>query len=395
MRFPSSRFVPASRTQSSVENPTLVHAIGARPNFVKMVPVIRALRAFPDLRQVIVHSGQHYDLKMSDEVLRDLGAPSPDRFLGVGSGTHGDQTGNALIGFERALMEIQPAFVVVGGDVNSTLACSLAASKLGIPIAHVESGLRSWDWTMPEEINRVLTDRLSDVLFTHSPECEPNLLAEGIARERIHYVGNTMIDSLRRLQPRARRLAAWREYGVEDGNYVLVTLHRPSNVDEPGRLASIVDSLVELSRRFAVVFPVHPRTTARLRDLGLAPEGGSRLQLVEPLGYLEFLSLQLGAGAVLTDSGGIQEEASVLGVACYTLRPNTERPVTIERGTNRLLGDDPAAIPSIQLGRREPCLIPLWDGRAGERVARILAARLGLSGDDAPDAPGAVVSNVA
>src|SRR5689334_12788634 len=356
--------------------PTVVHAMGARPNFVKMAPIIRALAKRGSVRQVIVHSGQHYDLRLSDEILSDLDVPPPDRFLGVGSGTHGEQTGKALIGFERALMEEEPDLVVVAGDVNSTLACALAASKLGIRIAHVEAGLRSHDWTMPEEINRVLTDRLSDLLLTHSPEAGEHLLVEGIEADRIHYVGNTMIDSLRRLEPRARALAAWEAHGLPERGYVLVTLHRPSNVDEPSRLEAIMDELAELAGRHPVLFPVHPRTRARLEAQDSSRRRGVRL--IEPVGYLEFLSLQLAAGAVLTDSGGIQEEASALGVPCYTLRRNTERPITIERGTNRLLGDDPAAIGQIELmtGEAVPCAIPLWDGHAAERIADVLDAVL-------------------
>jgi UDP-N-acetylglucosamine 2-epimerase (non-hydrolysing) len=355
---------------------TVVHAMGARPNFVKMAPIIRALAKRGSVRQVIVHSGQHYDLKLSDEILSDLDVPPPDRFLGVGSGTHGEQTGKALIGFERALMEEEPDLVVVAGDVNSTLACALAASKLGIRIAHVEAGLRSHDWTMPEEINRVLTDRLSDLLLTHSPEAGEHLLGEGIEADRIHFVGNTMIDSLRRLEPRARALAAWEARGLAARDYVLVTLHRPSNVDEPSRLEAIMDELAGLAERHPVLFPVHPRTRARLEAHD--PARWSGVQLIEPVGYLEFLSLQLAAGAVLTDSGGIQEEASALGVPCYTLRRNTERPVTITHGTNVLLGDDPAAIARIRPAalERRPAIIEGWDGRAGQRVADVLAAAL-------------------
>lgn len=359
--------------------PTVMHAMGARPNFVKMAPVIRALEERGGVRQVVVHSGQHYDLKLSDEILSDLDVPPPDRFLGVGSGTHAEQTGNALIAFERVLTEEGPDLVVVGGDVNSTLACALAASKLGIPIAHVESGLRSRDWSMPEEINRVITDRLSNLLLTHSPEAEENLVAEGIEPSRIHYVGNTMIDSLRRLEPRARLLAAWRQHGLQEREYVLVTLHRPSNVDDPERLGEIVDALLELAGRAPVMFPVHPRTRARLADLGTRADLPG-VHLLEPLGYLEFLSLEIGAGAILTDSGGVQEEASALGIPCYTLRPNTERPITISHGTNHLLGDDSRAITAVEISSSPPapCAIPLWDGHASERIAEVLTAFLSL-----------------
>ncbi len=359
--------------------PKVVHAVGARPNFVKMAPVIDALGHSTGLRQVVVHTGQHYDRALSDEVLADLDFPAPDRFLGVGSGTHAEQTGRTLIEFERVLLEERPALVVVGGDVNATLGCALAAAKLQVPVAHVEAGLRSRDWTMPEELNRVLTDRLSEFLFTHSPEAAPNLEEEGIPADRVHYVGNTMIDSLRRLEPAARERAAWVAAGVREREYVLVTLHRPSNVDRPERLTAVVDALARLAERFPVVFPMHPRTRERLERSGeldrLARAGVTPRR---PLSYLDFLSLELAAGAVLTDSGGVQEEASALGVPCYTLRANTERPITIELGTNELIGEDPAAIARVEVasnagGSRS---IPLWDGHASERIADVLAAGL-------------------
>jgi UDP-N-acetylglucosamine 2-epimerase (non-hydrolysing) len=356
---------------------TIVHAVGARPNFVKMAPVIEALRGVPGFRQHVVHTGQHYDQRLSDEVLTDLELPAPDVFLGVGSGPHGEQTGKALIAFERVLEETRPDLVVVGGDVNSTLACGLAAAKLSIPLAHVEAGLRSNDWSMPEEINRVLTDRLSTFLFTHSPEAAGNLAAEGIPAERVHYVGNTMIDSLRKYEARARRREVWRQLGLSEREYVLITLHRPSNVDEPIRLSRITAALCRLGRHAAVVFPVHPRTRVQLEETNrLADLEAAGVRCTPPLGYLDFLSLELGAGGILTDSGGIQEEASALGVPCFTFRPNTERPITITRGTNVLLGEDPAAIADIRPSRRPPtpCAIPRWDGHAGQRIARIIAS---------------------
>lgn len=353
-----------------------MHVVGARPNFVKMAPVIEAM-ARRDAAQFVVHTGQHYDQRMSDEMLSDLQFPEPDLFLGIGSGTHGAQTARALAEFEQVLIERRPELVVVAGDVNSTLACALAAVKLGIRVAHVESGLRSGDWTMPEEVNRVLTDRLSDLLFTHSPEAEGHLLAEGLAAERIHSVGNTMIDSLRKFEGPARERAKWQELGLDETDYVLITLHRPSNVDDPARLNRLVDELAVLARRAASIFPIHPRTRAQLESTGRLQElEAAGLRCVEPLGYLDFLSLELGAGAVLTDSGGVQEETSALGVRCYTLRPNTERPVTITQGTNVLLGDDPARIAEVEPSRHPaaPCLIPLWDGHAGDRIAALLAA---------------------
>ena len=349
--------------------------VGARPNFVKMAPIIEALARRDHIRQYVVHTGQHYDERMSDEMLADLQFPEPDAFLGVGSGTHGDQTGRVLIAFEEVLLARRPDVVVVGGDVNSTLACALAAAKLGIPVAHVEAGLRSGDWTMPEEVNRVLTDRLSHFLFTHSPEAEENLTSEGIAPERIHYVGNTMIDSLRQFEVPARERKTWRGLGLAEREYVLITLHRPSNVDDPARLNPLVDGLCRLARRTPSVFPIHPRTRLRLQQAGRLEElEAAGVRCIEPVGYLDFLSLEIGSGALLTDSGGVQEETSALGIPCYTLRPNTERPVTISQGTNVLLGDDPGAIERVVPSARPPapCLIPLWDGRSGERIADCL-----------------------
>ncbi|HEY1276808.1 MAG TPA: UDP-N-acetylglucosamine 2-epimerase (non-hydrolyzing) [Thermoleophilaceae bacterium] len=355
----------------------IVHAVGARPNFVKMAPLIDALGA-RGARQLVVHTGQHYDQKMSDEILRDLAFPAPDYSLGVGSGTHGEQTAKVLAAFEGILLEEGPAVVVVAGDVNSTLACALAAAKLGIPIVHLESGLRSGDWGMPEEINRVLTDRLSDMLLTHSPEAEENLRREGVDVARIRYVGNTMIDSLRRFEAPARERAVWTHHNVAAGEYLLVTLHRPSNVDDSARLSAIVDALCKLADKSPAIFPIHPRTRARLAAGGdLERLAAAGVRCIEPVGYLDFLSLQGAAGAIVTDSGGVQEEACALGVPCYTLRANTERPVTISHGTNTLLGDDPASLLTVRLANQAPtpCAIPLWDGHAGERAAdEIIAA---------------------
>jgi UDP-N-acetylglucosamine 2-epimerase (non-hydrolysing) len=374
------RFARAARAAPiSGGMPLIAYVVGARPNFVKMAPVVDAMRRRGQTRQLIVHTGQHYDRALSGDILDDLGFPDPDVCLEVGSGSHGDQTGKVLAGFEQVLMERSPDLVVVAGDVNSTLACALASAKLCIPVAHLESGLRSDDWTMPEEVNRVLTDRVSELLLTHSPEAEPNLLREGIDPARVHYVGNTMIDSLRRLEGRARRRAAWTELGLVDSEYVLVTLHRPSNVDDPVRLSAIVEALIELGERTPVLFPIHPRTRARLRDAnGLRRLASAGVQCIAPAGYLDFLSLQGAAGAVVTDSGGVQEEASALGVRCYTFRPNTERPVTLTHGTNTLLGDDPALIASIEPSPLPPTpsAIPLWDGHAAERSAEVLTAAL-------------------
>jgi UDP-N-acetylglucosamine 2-epimerase (non-hydrolysing) len=318
---------------------------------------------------------------MSDVFFADLDLPAPDVHLHVGSGSHAYQTARALEGVAEVLERNAPDLLVVGGDVNSTLAAALAAVKLNVPIAHVESGLRSFDWSMPEEINRVLTDRLSDLLFTHSPEAGPNLAAEGIAIDRVHLVGNTMIDTLRRFEAVAEERRIWEQLGLLESDYVLVTLHRPSNVDAPDNLEAIVRALADLARRARVLFPIHPRTRLRLHETGhLDHLVDAGVACTEPLGYIDFLSAQLGAGAIVTDSGGIQEEAAALGVPCFTLRANTERPVTLELGTNTLLGEDPAGIAGVELtgGPRTPSDIPLWDGRAGERTAAVILSALGL-----------------
>jgi UDP-N-acetylglucosamine 2-epimerase (non-hydrolysing) len=360
---------------------TIVHVVGARPNFVKMAPVIVALAKRQAFRQVVVHTGQHYDAKMSDEVLADLEFPPPDRFLKIGSGAHGEQTAKVMLAFEEVIRAERPVAVVVAGDVNSTLGCALAAAKHGVPVAHVEAGLRSFDWDMPEEINRVLTDRLSDLLFTHSPEAIENLRSEGVVEGRIHHVGNTMIDSLRRSERTARERQYWKAVGVELGEYALVTLHRPSNVDDAGRLMRIVDALVGLAARFPIIFPIHPRTRARLGDAAVARLEAAGARCIDQVGYLDFLSLQSGAGAVVTDSGGVQEETSALGVRCYTFRPGTERPITLTHGTNVLLGDDPDSLAKVRLATWDPTpsAIPLWDGHAGDRVADVLVTNYALS----------------
>lgn len=364
---------PEGHVRVSRSRPVL-HAVGARPNFVKMNPVIQALaeRGAP---QVVVHTGQHYDHKLSDSILTDLDFPEPDEWLGVGSMSHGRQTGLTLIEFEDVLLKHKPAVVVLAGDVNATLGCALAASKLHIPVAHVESGLRSGDWSMPEEVNRVLTDRLSEVLFTHSPEAGVHLGLEGHDADRIRYIGNTMIDSLLKVVGRARELQLWSNLGLSAHEYVLVTLHRPTNVDDADRLTSIVDALSELARKTAVVFPIHPRTR-RMLDAQRRGRVLSRAGVIclPALGYAEFISLELAAGAVITDSGGVQEETTALGVDCYTFRPNTERPITLTAGTNTLIGEDPAAILNVLPSRSPPVTteVPLWDGRAGERAAGVL-----------------------
>jgi UDP-N-acetylglucosamine 2-epimerase (non-hydrolysing) len=351
--------------------------VGARPNFMKSAPVIHALQSSdPEAEILLVHTGQHYDQAMSDVFLAELAFPEPDIYLGVGSGSHGVQTARALEGVERVLLERRPDLVVVPGDVNSTLAAALAAVKLGVPVAHLEAGLRSFDNRMPEEHNRRLTDHVSDVLLTHSAGAGVNLEREGIDAARVHLVGNTMIDSLFTCLERARELTPWTQFGIERRTYALVTLHRPSLVDDPAILAETADALETLGKTLPVVFPVHPRTAARLQELGRSESlANSGVLVVEPLGYLDFIGLESEAAFVLTDSGGIQEETSALGVPCFTLRDSTERPVTVEIGTNTILGAEPgriAEIPHLLSHPRPGGEIPLWDGHAGERAAAVL-----------------------
>lgn len=353
----------------------IVYVVGTRPNFVKTAPVIAALRArHPEGRHAIVHTGQHYDRLMSAIFLEELGVPAPDHMLEVGSGSHAQQTARVIERLEPVLSEERPDLVLVPGDVNSTAAAALTAAKMGIPVGHIESGLRSFDRTMPEELNRIVTDHLADLLFLHSEDAVRNLRAEGVPDERLHFVGNTMIDTLIALEQRFRAAEAARRLDLEAGAFALVTLHRPALVDGP-LLAETVMQLAALAREMPVVFPVHPRTRAMMESIESEHPG---LLLCEPLGYLDFLSLLADAGAVLTDSGGIQEETTYLGIPCFTLRDNTERPVTIETGTNTLLGLDPTAISTIPeaLAQRPTEKLqppPLWDGHASERIADIIA----------------------
>jgi UDP-N-acetylglucosamine 2-epimerase (non-hydrolysing) len=354
----------------------IVYVVGTRPNFVKTAPVIAALRErLPGAAHTIVHTGQHYDRLMSEVFLEELGVPAPDHMLDIGSGTHAQQTARAMERLEPVLAAEQPDLVIAPGDVNSTLAAALTAVKMGIPLAHIESGLRSFDLTMPEEVNRIVADRFAEYLFLHSEEAIANLRAEGIPEERMYFVGNTMIDTVVALEDRFRAAHTAARLGVKQGHFVLVTLHRPALVDGP-LLAETMEQLTSLARQMPVVFPVHPRTR-KMMERARAEHPG--LLLSEPLGYVDFLSLLADAGAVLTDSGGIQEETTFLGIPCFTLRDNTERPVTIRAGTNTLLGLDPAAIATIPAalaerasGNSEPP--PLWDGRAAERIAAVIAA---------------------
>jgi len=354
---------------------------GARPNFMKIDPVFRALDREPErFRTVLVHTGQHYDEQMAKVFFEDLGLRQPDIDLGVGSGSHAEQTGKVMIHIERVLQRERPDLVVVVGDVNSTLAASVTAAKLCIPVAHVEAGLRSRDRTMPEEINRIVTDALSDLLFTPSVDGDENLRAEGVAEERIHFVGNVMIDSLRRCLPLTEKSELPGSLGLQSRGYALLTLHRPSNVDDKKVLSGILDALNVIQERMPIVFPVHPRTRKQVREFGLAEriESMPGMRLLNPVGYLDFLALQARAGLVLTDSGGVQEETTVLGVPCLTLRHNTERPVTVTQGTNRITGPSTERIVEAASeilggdGAFEARVPELWDGKAAERIADVL-----------------------
>ncbi|HEX8362168.1 MAG TPA: UDP-N-acetylglucosamine 2-epimerase (non-hydrolyzing) [Longimicrobium sp.] len=356
---------------------------GARPNFMKVAPILRALEARGD-EAVLVHTGQHYDASMSDAFFRDLELPEPDFHLEVGSGSHAQQTARVMERFEPVLEEVRPEWLVVVGDVNSTLACALVAAKrkeeLGCGIAHVEAGLRSRDWRMPEEVNRVLTDRVSDLLLTPSRDAHPNLRAEGIEEERIRFVGNVMIDTVLHQLPRARELDVPGRMGLERGGYALATLHRPSNVDDPQALGAVLRALAAV--KMPVVLPLHPRTRNRAEAFGLGGQLGG-LRVLEPLGYREMLSLTDGAAVVLTDSGGLQEETTALGVPCVTLREQTERPVTVSHGTNRLApwpltldGVLASCAQALERGRGAPSQPEGWDGAAGARVVDELAAYL-------------------
>ena len=357
----------------------ILHIVGARPNFMKAAPVLRALSAHSGVRQTLVHTGQHYDAAMSDVFFQQLEMPQPDCNLGVGSGTHAQQTAAVMVALEPVLLQRKPHHVLVYGDVNSTVAAALVCSKLGIRVGHVEAGLRSRDRSMPEEINRLLTDQLSDLLFTPSADGDENLLHEGIASFKIHRVGNVMIDTLVRLLP----IAAQKFPADIPSPFALVTLHRPSNVDDLPWLTALLATLSDLSTHLHVIFPVHPRTRQRLESIGSKHSTG-RLRLIEPLPYLEFLALQRHAALVITDSGGIQEETTFLNVPCLTVRENTERPITITMGTNQLVGRDvnklrAAAKEILQrtaatnnVGISDTTRVPLWDGHAAERIAQII-----------------------
>lgn len=369
----------------------IMHVVGARPNFMKVAPIIDAFAAReragegePSVTQVLVHTGQHYDHAMSELFFEELGLPKPDINLCVGSGSHGQQTGRIMEAFEQVLLEQRPDLVLVVGDINSTMACAIDAKKLGIPVAHVEAGLRSGDMSMPEEINRKVTDAISDLLFTTDRIADQALLREGVPPERIHFVGNVMIDTLLKHRDKALARPTLRQLGLTaaDGakrEYAVLTLHRPGNVDDPDVLRDIGEAVAEIGKVMPVAFPIHPRSRSRLERFGLASLFAERngIKLLEPLGYLDFVNLMANSALILTDSGGIQEESTILGVPCLTLRPNTERPITIEQGTNRLVGNRRADIvrafeqlrATPPAGARRP---ELWDGRAAQRIVRIL-----------------------
>lgn len=349
----------------------IIHIVGARPNFIKLASVYAAL-AKRGFSQKIVHTGQHYDEKMSEVFFRELDVPSPDINLEVGSGTHAEQTAKVMVRFERLVLEEPPEWVLVYGDVNSTVAVALVCAKLALPLAHVEAGLRSFDRSMPEEINRVLTDQVADLLFTPSADADQNLIREGVSPKKIHLIGNVMIDTLVKFLPRARQLS----FEAYPRRYALVTLHRPSNVDNNEILTKIFAALMRISSRLPIVFPVHPRTRQRLSHL-VHSECPSDLHLIEPVGYLQFLGLEQRAAVVITDSGGIQEETTFLNVPCLTLRENTERPVTINIGTNLLIGLDynrlEQEVDLILAGKgKKGEAPPLWDGKASERIADVM-----------------------
>ncbi len=361
----------------------IVTVVGARPNFIKAAPIHIAFRA-AGVEHEIVHTGQHYDEAMSKVFFEDLGMPRPIIDLEIGSGTHAEQTAGVMVGLERYFTEHRPRAILVVGDVNSTMAAAIVAAKMGLFSAHVEAGLRSGDWTMPEEVNRVVTDSVVDLLLTPSPDADENLLAEGCPPETIVRVGNVMIDALKRHLPAASALAVPRRMGLDPHKYAVLTLHRPSNVDDSVVLGRILSAIGEIARRLPVVFPVHPRTRGQAAAAGLEArlEETPGLIPTDPLGYLEFLSLTSQARLILTDSGGLQEESTVLGIPCLTIRENTERPITITQGTNVLVGSDPAVI--VREGHRAldrevgaPQNVPeLWDGRASERIVAAVLARL-------------------
>lgn len=359
-----------------MHKPTILLVAGARPNFMKVAPVWRALDALKQFRLVLVHTGQHYDDNMSKVFFDDLKLPKPDAHLGVGSGSHAEQTANVMLQFEPVLMNSDPDLVVVVGDVNSTMACTLVAVKRDVPVAHVEAGLRSFDRTMPEETNRMVTDILSDLLFIHSPEAHDNLVREGVDPAKIHFSGNVMIDSLNSIMPDAEKSQILYELNLEGKSYGLVTMHRPSNVDDAAVLAPLMEALSAVGTECPLIFPVHPRTRHVIERIGLEADE-QYVRMIEPVGYLDFVKLMRYASIVLTDSGGIQEETTALGIPCLTIRDNTERPVTVTVGTNRLVGTKPERIvaearDALKRGSSGAKVPDRWDGKAAPRIAQVI-----------------------
>jgi UDP-N-acetylglucosamine 2-epimerase (non-hydrolysing) len=364
---------------------------GARPNFMKIAPILSRLRERTRFRPMLIHTGQHYDDAMSEAFFRDLGLSPPDLNLGVGSGSQAQQTGQIMRKFEELVLEARPDLVMVVGDVNSTVACSLVATKLHVSVAHVEAGLRSFDRRMPEEINRVLTDAVSDFLFTTCTDANENLLREGISPEKIFFVGNVMIDSVMKFREKSRASPIVEKLGLRRREYVLMTLHRPSNVDKAKSFRGLLHAVGEIQERLPVVFPIHPRSRKMLKKLGLQGETAKipHLKIIPPLGYVDFLRLMDLAQLVLTDSGGIQEETTVLGVPCLTLRENTERPVTVRQGTNRVVGSDPKRIVQeanavLEQPTRKPSRPKFWDGRAAHRIVDVLLEAMSTQGPKEP-----------
>jgi len=361
----------------------IVSVAGARPNFMKIAPLMAAFAEAPGIEPMLVHTGQHYDERMSELFFRQLGIPEPEVNLGVGSGSHAVQTAEIMRAFEPIVTEHAPDAVLVVGDVNSTIACGLVAVKLGVKLVHVEAGLRSFDRTMPEEVNRILTDAISDLLFVTEKSGRENLLNEGVAAERIFVVGNVMIDTLLSNRDKAEASTILADLALEAGGYAALTLHRPANVDDPVVLGRLLDALEVIQRDMPIIFPIHPRTRKNLAAsaMGDRVAGMGNLRLLDPIGYLDFLKLMASAKVVLTDSGGIQEETTILKVPCITLRENTERPITVEVGSNCIVGTDPQRILTAYRhtlnGRRQECQIPeMWDGQAAQRIARILIEKI-------------------
>lgn len=361
----------------------ILNIVGARPNFMKIAPIYAEMkRRESEFEPLIVHTGQHYDAKMSDAFFNDLGMPKPDVYLGIGSASHAVQTAKIMLEFEPIVLREKPDWVLVVGDVNSTIACALVCSKLGIKIAHVEAGLRSWDRTMPEEINRILTDSISDLLLTPSPDGNENLRKEGIPDEKVKFVGNVMIDSLFQNLKIAEKSKILDELDLNEKDFAVMTLHRPSNVDEKATFTGLLEGVSTISEKLPIIFPAHPRTASRIEEFGFSDKiKNSNIKIIEPLGYLDFMKLFSNSKLVLTDSGGLQEETTALKIPCLTLRENTERPITIEMGTNILVGTNPEKIKkeAFEILEKEDFAMdakipPLWDGKTAERICDALQA---------------------